>query len=337
MKKATINDVAQLAGVSKSTVSAYINKKYHFMSGVTKVKIQNSIDELNYRPNELARSLKQKKTSIIGVIVASIGSEFTTEIVRAIESVCQEKDIQMIFCNTDDDENKERAYLNQLIARQLDGLIVIPTTKNIEMFKILISQDYPIVFVGRKINGLDIPAVLFDNIEASKLAVEEFAKKGHRQIALLTGSLSKYTLTSRVELLEGYRDALKKYEIEIDERFIYHDSHTGVKESLKKMFDLEKPPTAILAENDLIMQEVLMFAKEKERTIPNNFSLVGIGDPVFAKLHTPPISTIVQPTYEMGKQAAALLFEKIEGKAEMAITYRFPPKFTFRASVAEKK
>jgi len=335
MKRPTISDVALLAGVSRSTVSQYLNKRYKHMSEATQEKIRLSIDELHYQPNELARGLKQKKTSMIGIIVATITSEFTTEIVRSIEDECLKKGIQLIICNADDDVEKEKQYINMLVARQIDGLITFPNAENRMLYQELLNQKYPLVFLDRKIDGIAVPTILFDNAEASRRAVDCFVQNGHDKIAVLTKPMGEYFITTRFERIEGYKQGLNEHSIPVREEYIYSVEMNEMQNALKNLFELDDPPTAILAGNDMILEEVLVFAKEQKYEVANKFSVIGIDDVLFAKIYTPAITTISQPTYEMGKKSAQVLMALINEEKEdsVVMTYRFPPIFNDRESV----
>jgi len=335
MKRSTISDVAQLAGVSRSTVSQYLNKRYNHMSEGTQEKIKLAIKELNYQPNELARGLKQKRTSMIGIIVATITSEFTTEIVRSIEDECLKKGIQLIICNADDDYQKERQYINTLVARQIDGLIIFPNAENKELYLELIKHEYPLVFLDRKIDGVTVPTILFDNEEASRIAVEHFARRGHEKISILTKPMGKYFITTRLERVDGYKKGLLENGLINREEYIHSVEMNEMQDTLEKLFTLDDPPTALLAGNDMILEEVLVFAKEHHYMIPDQFSVIGIDDVSFTRFYTPAITTISQPTYEMGKKAAQVLLDIIDDKNDVVMTYRFPPTFNERESVGK--
>lgn len=336
MKRATITDVATLAGVSRSTVSQYLNKRYKHMSDATKEKIRVAISELNYQPNELARGLKQKKTSMIGIIVATITSEFTTEIVRSVEDECLKRGVQLIICNADDDPLKERQYINTLVARQLDGLIIFPHAQNKEIYLELIKHDFPLVFLDRKIEGVNVPTLLFDNVEASRMAVEHFILKGHRRIGVLTKPMGDYFITTRVERVEGYKRGLVEKNLPVVDKYIHSVEMHDMQDALESMFLSVEPPTAVLAGNDMILEEILIFAKKFAGKLPKGFSVIGIDDVLFAKFNTPAITTISQPTYDMGKKSAQVLLDIVDEIGEnMVMTYRFPPSFNERESVQE--
>ena len=218
MKKTTMMDVATHANVSKSTVSQYINKRYDFMSEATKNRIKASIQELNYRPNIVARSLKQKTTYTIGVIVSNILHAFTTQVIRAIEDTCQAADFHVIVCNADDQPEKEKRYIQMLRDKQVDGLIVFPTGENRELYEEMVRSQFPVVFVDRKVEGLPNTSVMLDNNMAMEMAVEHLLKNGHKKIALLTNAIN--FVLPRQERVSAFVRLVEKHHLPINERYI---------------------------------------------------------------------------------------------------------------------
>jgi LacI family transcriptional regulator, kdg operon repressor len=326
MKNPTIEDVAKLAGVSKSTVSQYLNQRYKYMSEKTKTKIEEVIKELNYRPNGLARSLKQKRTSMVGVIVANIMYNITTHLVRGIEDEFQKYGIQVIICNGDDNFEKERNYIDMLTSRQVDGLIVFPNEKNIDLYTDLVDEDYPLVFLDRIVGGVAVQSVLLDNEAAANLAVQEFLVNGHKKIGIITMPVDEIQITPRIERLSGYKKALERNDIDIREEYIYSVPKEDIQSTVRTLLSLNDPPTALLAANDIVLKEVLLFAKNNKITIPDDVAVIGIDDVSFARIHNPTITTISQPAYDMGKTAAKILLKSIEKEKEITpITFRFPP------------
>ncbi|MBB5323238.1 LacI family kdg operon repressor [Anoxybacillus tepidamans] len=330
MKRVTMQDVAKLAGVSKSTVSQYLNKRYDYMSEETKRRIENAISELGYQPNIVARSLKQKKTSTIGVIVANILHSFSTKVIRAIEDFCNDNDFHVIVCNADDDPVKEANYINMLRAKQVDGLIVFPTGGNLELYEMMIEQNFPLVFVDRIIDGLSVDTILLDNEKAAYLAVEHFVNCNHTRIGIITTSLSR-KVTPRIERIEGYKKAMLHFGLPIVDEYIKGVDLDYIQNALNTMFSLKEPPTAILAGNDLVLMEILRYAKENSINIPNDLALIGVDDVPFAPIFTPALTTIAQPAFEMGEKAAQLLLDKIKNEhKEQARIHRFPPTLIVR-------
>ncbi|WP_068785551.1 LacI family DNA-binding transcriptional regulator [Paenibacillus phocaensis] len=308
MEKVTMADVAKKAGISKSTVSQFLNKRYEYMSDETKKKIEEAINQLGYQPNYIARSLKQKRTSMIGIIIANIMHRFSTEVSRAIEDYSNEHDMHTIFCNTDNDPVKEKKYIDMLRAKQVDGLIIFPTGQNTELYQNMHQHGYPVVFMDRKVKDIDIPAVKVNNFESTFSIIQHFIDYGHERIAIVTQPL---TISTRVDRIEGYKSAMLANGKEIDPRFIVSTEVQQMKSELEKLFFGEQPPTALLAGNDLAFLEVLKFAKEHGVKVGSQFSLAVFDNIPFADLVDPPVTTIAQPSYEMGKKAAEMLLKLI--------------------------
>ncbi|WP_368503112.1 substrate-binding domain-containing protein [Alkalihalophilus sp. As8PL] len=314
MKKITMLDVALEANVSKSTVSQYINKRYDYMSAETKKRIEEAIDQLGYQPNYLARSLKQKKTSTIGVIVANILHSFSTQVIRAVEDYCHEHDFHVIVCNADDDPEKEKKYIEMLRAKQVDGLIVFPTGGNRDLFKQMVDENYPLVFVDRIIEDLAVPSIILDNEKASLLAVEHLLQRNYKRIGIVTTSLIRH-LTPRIERVRGYKNALAANGIKVREDYMKSVDVPFMKEAIKEMLQLDEPPNALLAGNDLALIEVLKLVKEEGINVPTELAVVGIDDVSFASLFNPTLTTVAQPAFEMGTDAARMLLKLVKGSS----------------------
>lgn len=310
--KVTINDVAEKANVSKSTVSQYLNERFQYMSSETKKKIAIAIEELNYQPNQLARGLKQKRTNVIGIVASTILSRFTIEIVRAVEDKCQEKGIQVLISNTDDNPEKEKYCVESMISRQVDGLIVFPTRQNIDLYQNIVSKNYPLVLIDRRIEEIYASTVVLDNLLASKKAVDLLVQNGHKKIAIISFSVQNNSISNRVDRIKGYETALKNNGIAINKNFIKCGSLDKVSIMIQSLLNGKDIPTAIIASNDMILEKLLIYVKENNISIPNELSIIGIDDVSFASFYQPSITTIAQPAYDMGKECAKLLFNQIE-------------------------
>lgn len=337
MKRTTIEDVAKHANVSKSTVSQYLNNRFDYMSSKTRKRIEQSIIELNYQPNILARGLKQKTSSTIGVIVANILHVFSTQVIRAIEDYCNKRDFHVIVCNAEDDPVKEKRYIEMLRAKQVDGIIVFPTGGNVELYKEIKKSNYPVVFMDRLLPEVPVHSILLDNELAAELAVDEFVKNGHRQIGLVSPPLET-KVTPRLERLEGFKKALEKHHMEYNPDYIIDGKISSIKDKLKDLLALSNPPTAVLAINDRTLLEILKYAKENDINIPETMALIGIDDVSYASIYNPTLTTIEQPTFEMGKKAVQVLFELMEGKNRKIEpeVHRFEPKIIVRESSEER-
>lgn len=309
MARITMKDVAEKAGVSKSTVSQYLNGRFEYMGDETKQRIQAAVEELGYRPNYVARSLKQKRTSMIGVIVANIVHRFSTEVSRAIEDLCHENDIHAIVCNADDNPGKEKKYIEMLRAKQVDGMIIFPTGENEEIYRNMVEEKYPVVFMDRKIEDMSIDTVVVNNTEAACNVVRHLIERGHERVGFVSPPL---LISTRRERLEGYRKALSEQGISIHEHDVKNSEIQEMQRELRKMFDQPSPPTALFAANDLVLLEVLRFIKENRMDVPDELALIVFDNIPYAELMSPTLTTVRQPAFEMGKYAAQLLVEKIE-------------------------
>ncbi|RFU69452.1 LacI family DNA-binding transcriptional regulator [Peribacillus saganii] len=311
MKRVTMVDVAKSAGVSKSTVSQYLNKRFDYMGEETKLRIEQAIEKLGYQPNIVARSLKQKRTSTIGVIVANILHSFSTQVIRAIEDTCRDNDFHVIVCNADDDPVTEEKYIQMLLAKQVDGMIIFPTGGNLNLYHSMVQRNYSVVFVDRIIEGVNIDVFLLDNENASYLAVKHLAEHGHSRIGIVTPSLER-KITPRIERINGFKLALNKFGLPLETGYIKSMDVDKLHVGLKEMFSLPVPPTALIASNDLSLYEVVKFAKESGIQIPSQLAVVGIDNVPFATVFEPSLSVFAQPAFEMGNKAAELLLKRIE-------------------------
>lgn len=313
MKKVSMQDVALKAGVSKSTVSQYINNRFEFMALPTRLRVEAAIKEMGYIPNQVAKSLKQKKTGTIGVIVANILHTFSTEIIRAIEDECERNGFHLFVCNADDQPEKERSYIDTLVAKQVDGLIIFPTNGNHDYYKQLKTAEFPIVFVDRMINKPIFPTLLLDNEKASEIAVGQLAKKGREKISLVSTSINQ-NVTPRIERITGYKKAMSKYGLAIDEEWIVARDRQEIGNELQRLWDSGNRPEAFFATNDLALIELLKFIKKNGLAVPEDVGVIAIDDSPFLEIATPPISVIKQPTFEIGQHAADTLLKLIVSK-----------------------
>ncbi|MCE3201077.1 LacI family DNA-binding transcriptional regulator [Paenibacillus sonchi] len=335
MGKATIGDVAARAGVSKSTVSQFLNKRYQHMGQETRVKIEEAIEALDYRPNVLARGLKQKRTGAVGVIVANIMHRLSTEICRGIEDYCQEQNVNVILCNSDEDGEKEKKYAEMLQAKQVDGIILLPTGKNGALYESLAGQGYPILFMDRRVDNVKADTIVVNNREAVTQAVKHLASLGHRSIALATGPL---TISTRTERTEGFRAAMSVLGLDYESCNIINVEISSLKDRFRKRFEGQEPPTALIAGNDLVLLEALAFVKEQGLRVPEDLALVAFDNIPFAHLLTPTLTTINQPSLEMGRKAAERLITRIRSEeAPEAAEFVFECELAVRESSGQAR
>lgn len=333
MKRVTIDDVAKHAKVSKSTVSQYLNKRYEYMGKQTRKRIEEAIALLDYHPNIVARSLKQKTTKTIGVIVANILHTFSTQVIRAIEDVCHESDFHLIVCNADDRPKKERQYIEMLQAKQVDGLIIFPTGGNIDLYSEMKRHQFPVVFVDRIVDSIQIPSVMLDNEKAAELAVQHFVEKGYERIGMLTNVVND--VTPRKERLAGFKKALRNNGICVNDSYIKSIEISQIQHGLKDILAVKPTVQAVLAGNDLTLIEILKYVKENKIRIPEDLAIIGIDDVPFASFYEPALTIVAQPAFEIGTKAAELLLNMIQNEIQdnsERYIYRLPPRLIERDS-----
>lgn len=335
----TIAEVARIAGVSKSTVSRYLNGLYDHMGADTKERIAQVIAELDYRPNALARSLKQKRTYTVGAIVANILNPFSTSVIRGIEDTLKEADFNLILCNADDDPVKERDYVNMLVDKQIDGLIINTTGCNNELIA-QVNKTIPVVLIDRKAPDIDIDTVTVDSAKGVRQAVDHMVALGHAGIAMLT--LPYDHVSPRLERVQAYRNALAVHHLPFREDWLVQ---TSIEEEavLSKLQDLlgstasADKPTSIFCANNMITMSVVKAIKKMGMIIPDEIAVLGFDDWEWAQLIEPPVTVVAQPVYDMGNKAAALLIKRMKGSRspKKPITILFEPQLLKRKSCGE--
>lgn len=325
-------DVAKHAGVSKSTVSQFLNKRYEYMSESTRQRVELSIEELQYRPNTVARSLTQKSTFTVGVIVANILHSFSTHIIRAIENELYKRGFHIIVCNADDEPDKEKNYIEMLMAKQVDGIIIFPTGQNIELYRKMKKSDFPIIFMDRTLPDLGIETVLLDNEKAAELAVNHFIESDYNKIAIITTSIVR-NISPRVERIRGYKRALESHQLKILDEYVITANVHEIPSALEQLFNCKVPPTALLAGNDIVLMEILKYIKQHQLRIPEDVAVIGVDDVPFASFFSPSITTISQPLVDMANLAVERLMRQVvEKQPSEEQVYRLQPTLIIRDS-----
>jgi LacI family transcriptional regulator, kdg operon repressor len=228
-------------------------------------------------------------------------------------------------CNADDDPEKEKKYIEMLRAKQVDGLIIFPTGQNNELYKSMVRQSYPVVFVDRRVENLEVFSVITDNTNSTYKALQHFIEKGHKNIAFVVQPL---TVSTRIDRLAGYKKALTESGLEINPEFIIESSISEMKSKLEQLFSLEVKPTLLFAANDRVFMAVGEFLKEKGIKLGKELELIVFDNIPFSHLLEAPISFIIQPATEMGKKAAELLFEQINKENTPPEVFVFPSRMS---------
>ncbi|MBI3748996.1 MAG: LacI family DNA-binding transcriptional regulator [Chloroflexi bacterium] len=306
----TIRDVARLAGVSTTTVSRVING-VEGVSEARRRRVELAVADLDYVPNAVARHLRSKRTRTIAVVLSDITNPFFTTIARGIQDVAWPRGYAVTFANTDESETQERDYLRTLVQRQVDGVLLVPTGNAAEPYRLLRSQRIPVVLLDRHVSVRQLDEVRCDSEAGAYALVRHLIGLGHRRIAVVTGRRDISTSTDRVA---GYERALASAELPLDRDLIRYDSFSlaGGYRMLKSILAIEPRPTAVLATNNFIAFGALRALREAGIDVPGDMSLVTFDD-LPEEWHDDPFLTVLaQPAYELGRQAAELLFERLE-------------------------
>ncbi|MDR7420044.1 MAG: LacI family DNA-binding transcriptional regulator [Armatimonadota bacterium] len=308
----TIHDVAQAAGVSVATVSRVVSGSVHHVRPETRARVQAAVTQLRYRPNLVARGLKQRVTHTVGLIVPDISNPFFPAIARGVEDVASRAGKGVLLCNTDEDLTKERAYLNLLDTRMVDGLIFATVGTNPGHLRMLRRRGVPVVLIARAPRGVGIDAVLVDNRRGTREATEHLLRLGHRKIAFIGGPT---TLPDAAERRTGYEEALAAAGIPVAPALIRDGGFRaeGGAAAVGALLDQRVPFTAIVAANDLMAIGAMEKLRRRGRRIPDDVAIVGFDDITFARLVEPRLTTVAQPKYRMGCLAMERLLEVIGG------------------------
>ena len=327
---ATIREVAESAGVSYATVSHVINNT-RLVSQETRNRVLAAMESLNYRPNALARSLRQGKTNTLGLVLPDSANPFFAEISRSIEDEAFKKGYSVFLCNTELDTQRELFYVDVLSKKQVDGIIFVAAGDQADSLEFLVGRNMPVVMVDRNVPNVEIDAVLTDNQLGGYLATCHLLELGHRRIACISGPSS---ITPSAERMIGYRKALEEAGVGYDERLIlrgdYHaQSGMEITHSILKM---NPRPTAIFALNDLMALGALRAAAEAGCSVPGDLAVVGYDDLEIARFANPPLTTIAQPKKEIGVKAIELLVDRISQKGRPPSRLVLPPELIVRRS-----
>jgi LacI family transcriptional regulator len=305
----TIADVAKRAGVSKMTVSRVINDS-GYISQDTRERVEAAILELGYVPNALARGLRFKQTRTIGLIVTDITNPFFTTIARGVEDVANEHGFSVFFCNTDESADEEAQYVNVMTQKQVDGLLLVPTEGTAESITFLNSHGVPFVLLDRRVPDMQVDVVRSDSVQGAYDLTRHLLDLGHEKIAALGGSVK---ITSSVDRIEGYRQAMHEAGLDDEARRVYFTSFTieGGYKAAQQAFSEPQRPTALFAANNFVAIGAFRALREIGLTVPEDMSLVAFDELPVSIVFDPFMTIVKQPAYDMGRRATELLFQRL--------------------------
>lgn len=311
---ANMKQIAKKCGVSVATVSRVINHP-ESVSQETYHKIIAVMNELNYTPNEQARSLTLNRTNTIALLVPNILNPLYTQIAKGIEEIAHQKGYNLLLCNTELDVSKERNYINMLIKRRIDGLIFSYSLLSGNDIDKISNQNIPLVMIGENVDGVTTNKIVADLELGVYQAITHLIEIGYKEIAFISGPKK---LLESYEKFKGYERAMREFGLPINEQYIIEGDNEveGGYLAAKKLLMVIPRTSAIFVSNDLMAIGAMDAIKSEGYNIPSDFSIVGFDDIKMASLVEPKLTTVSHPVHKMGLIAARLLFDAIDNKEE---------------------
>ncbi|GKX67270.1 LacI family DNA-binding transcriptional regulator [Inconstantimicrobium mannanitabidum] len=306
-----IKDIADLAGVAPSTVSRVINNSGYVSEDLRK-KIELVIEQTGYIPNNIAKSLKTKRTNTIGVIIPQVRSETVSKVVDGITQECNNRDYDLILANTNLSIEEELSYLKILQTKQLDGIIFMCTEITERHKDILEKVNIPIVIIGQEIQGFQ--CIIHDDFSAAKKLTNLLIDNNHKDIAFI--NVDKEDIAVKYERYYGFMEAMKEHNLKISEKWIEYGDfsiESGVN-AMEKIWNKSqtRKPTAVFSVNDNMALGAISYLKNIGVNVPEQCSIVGIGNNKLSRFIEPALTTVEYYQEEVGKVAAICLLNKIE-------------------------
>lgn len=329
-QRPTMRDVAQLAGVSLKTVSRVVNNELGVSTDMA-ARVNAAVAQLGFRPNLTASNLRRTggRTSTIGLLLENLANPFSSTLYRAIEDACLPEGVAVFAGSVDEDPERERALVKAFAERRVDGMIIVPAGNDQAYLIDEIRNGTRIVFVDRPSSLTSVDRVLVDNRDASSRAVQHLLDHGHRSIAYLGDLTTVYTARER---FEGYRDAHVSAAITPDERFIVNDLHNSraAEQATLRLFDHPDPPTALFGSQNLVTVGMIRALRSLGRS--GSIAVVGFDDFALADLVEPAVTVVAQDTVELGRVAAELLLQRLDGLESAATEVIVPTTLIARGS-----
>lgn len=307
---AGIKQIAEMAGVSTTTVSHVLNET-RFVSEDRRERVLEAMRRLNYRPNRLASGLRRRKSNTMGVVLPDITNPYFAEIARGVEDACFERGYSAIICNSDASLRTEANYLDMLAEKQMDGIVLVNVGDRGQKLSPALARGIPLVMMDREVSALRADSIQVDNLAGGRMAAEHLFALGHRNVVCIGGAPEVYPSWDRVD---GFTGFMREAGHPVPKRQILAgDFHadSGYSLTLEAM-RAKKRPTAVFAANDLMAYGAIRALAETGLRIPGDVSVIGFDDIKLSGLFNPPLTTIRQPRLKMGGVAVRLLLERAE-------------------------
>ncbi|MEM1505132.1 LacI family DNA-binding transcriptional regulator [Domibacillus sp. 8LH] len=328
--KPTIYDVAEKAGVSIATVSKVVNNTGR-ISEKTRKRVTEIMRVLDYQPSSVAAALTGKKTYTVGVLVPDIANPFFAEVARALENRARESGYTLMLCSTDYKQQREREYLELFSKKQVDGVMVAIEPEEMDHFKKFNERGVPSVMLS--VNHLDASAsvVMTDNVRGGYLAGKYLLSKGHHELAIM---YEKQRQSGRSRLI-GFQQALSEVDVMVEEPYVI-DTRSDILEAKKaaqKLLRLPKKPTAVFAATDLIAIVLINEARGAGVRVPEDMSVIGFDNTIYAEIADPGLTTIAQPITDLAHYSFDQLLQLIKQPDQIGHRIMLAPSLIERGSV----
>jgi DNA-binding LacI/PurR family transcriptional regulator len=311
-QRITVKDIARKLGLHHTTVSKAL-RNHPDIRTETRQRVLSLADQLHYHPNSVARSLKKQVSSTLGVIVPLIRNDFFSAVISGIEEVAYGQGFNTVVCQSNEDSEREAVHINTLISNRVAGVLasVAQTTRSAASFVALSEQGIPVVFFDRVCDGVDGGRVVVDDYGGAVMAIEHLLQRGYARIAHIAGPT--HTSIGR-DRLRGYVDTLERRGLAVEPEMIVYGGGFDEKDGIAGFETIMKrgiKPDALFAVNDPVAFGVYKEIKRQGLAIPRDIALVGFGDNILSSYLAPPLTTIKQSPYRMGKIAADMLLQRI--------------------------
>jgi LacI family kdg operon repressor len=328
----TINDIAKLTGVSKTTVSRYLNGRYGKMSAETRTKITQAITETGYHVNRQAQAITKKQTFVIGVIVADVENIFSSMLFKGADAVFENQQYQLMLMNSDNSIARERSQIERLLSLRVDGLILQPMSKRAADYQILLDNHVPTVMVDRQVDQLNWPMVVTDNYHYSKLLVDYMIRLRYQKVIVVSEAVDDNT--ARQSRYHAVQDSCEKQGIPFE--LIEIDSTTSDEKLYSQLVavtnDLQLK-VAVYALKGTLLMRIVHILSTYSVEVPQSLGLAAFDDWDWATLTTPQITTIQQNPQLMGQRAAEVLLTTLSEPDTLPTTVQVPSEFIVRQSL----
>ena len=313
-REATIRDIALKLNISVSTVSRAIRDMPEVKKETRRLVLEMA-KALDYEPNKIAQGLRIKKTNTIGVIVPAVTLHFFSSVISGIQETANKLGYNVMFCQSNESFETEKANIQTLLSSRVDGLLISLSreTNTVDHLMGMQRKNIPLVLFDRIFDSMQGSKVVVDDYEGAFNAVQYLLKTGCKRVAYLGGPKNLSISNHR---LNGYKDALKESKIPFDPELVSHCEHMeeDAEQEANRVLDLKSPPDAIFCFNDHVAIKSMQVIKERGLKVPEDISLMGFSNEPIAAFIEPSLTTVSQPSYEMGKAATQLIVQQIESK-----------------------